>query len=57
MHVVVEEDLLANGAEKLKVAIESDKEVSRKLKDALKRFADMETLTKSLIKDKLSTGV
>ena len=49
-------DYLVNGAAALKVALEGDGEVSRKLADALKIFAEMEAKTKELIRDKLAAA-
>ncbi|KAF7979300.1 hypothetical protein HWV62_43016 [Athelia sp. TMB] len=47
---------LENGGAALKAALENDGEVSRKLADALKIFAEMEAQTKELIRDKLVAG-
>ncbi|KAF7972457.1 hypothetical protein HWV62_17942 [Athelia sp. TMB] len=49
-------DYLENGGAALKVALENDGEVSRKLADALKIFAEMEAQTKEIIRDKLMAG-
>lgn len=47
-------DYLADGASALRVAIEGDAEVSRRLADALALFAGEEVKTKDIIRDKLA---
>jgi transaldolase len=46
-------DFLADNSNALKLAIEADPEVSRKLADALIIFAEMEGKTKDLIRSQL----
>jgi transaldolase len=52
----LQEDYIANGAAKLREAIDTDAETTRKLNDALLIFGDMEAKLKALIRAQLQTA-